>query len=445
MAGSASRFCLLLLCIALLPGAFGASSAATTALVGDLLIDGRSDSASDRAVVLVEGERITAVGGREIIPEGAELVELPGMTLMPGMINAHEHPLMSEHDYQQAHLEQSSAYKALMGLAAMQRWLLHGWTGVRVVGDADVFYANQDIARVIEKGVFTGPRITGAGHYISTTSSGGNVNYLSPEQDVIPDGLIADGTDGMRKAVRTEARYGSDWIKILVSGTYLGVGDNPREVLFSEEELAAVMDEAGRQNLPVAAHAHAAEAIYQAVSAGVRSIEHGTFIDERSMKLMAERGVYLVPTIYIGDFYGEGDLLRAKDKNTGWSVDRPQVLERVGQAHRAGVKIVVGLDLGGYNMDPAIYAREFAVLIEAGLSPMESIKAGTSVAAELLMWDDLGTLEPGKLADVIAVPGNPLEDITALERVGFVMIGGKIVRRPGRSTAGPGITPLPVD
>jgi len=407
--------------------------------LGHAVIDGRADRALDATVVLVEGERIAALGGRESIPADADVIELQGMTLMPGMINAHEHPLMSEHDYQQAHLEQSSAYKALMGLAAMQRWLLHGWTGVRVVGDADVFYANQDIARVIEKGVFTGPRITGAGHYISTTSSGGNVNYLSPEQDVIPDGLIADGPNEMRKAVRTEARYGSDWIKILVSGTYLGVGDNPREMLFSAGELAAVMDEAGRQNLPVAAHAHAAEAIYQAVAAGARSIEHGTFIDERSMKLMAERGTYLVPTIYIGDYYGDGDLLRAKEKNTGWSVDRPKVLERVGQAHRAGVKIVVGLDLGGYNMDPEIYAREFAVLIEAGLSPMESIKAGTSVAAELLMWDELGTLEPGKLADIIAVPGNPLEDITALERVGFVMLGGRVIRSPGRMAPIPGM------
>jgi imidazolonepropionase-like amidohydrolase len=402
------------------------------ALVADRLIDGRADRASNEAVVLVEGERITAVGGRDVIPAGAEIIELDGMTLMPGMINAHEHPLMSEDDYQNAHLGTSSAYKALMGLAAMQRWLHAGWTGVRVMGDADVYYANQDIARVLEKGVLAGPRIAGAGHYISTTGGGGDINFLSPEQSVVPDGLIADGPEEMRKAVRTEFKYGSDWIKIMVTGSYMGVGDSPQSVLFSPEELAAVMDEAGRLGLPVAAHAHAAEGIRMAVAAGVRSIEHGTFIDEPTMRLMAEKGTYLVPTIYVGDYYGEGDKLRAQDKNTDYFLhERPSFLQRVGQAHAAGVRIAVGLDLGGYNVDPALYAREFAVLVEAGLSPMEAIRAGTSVAAELLRWDDrLGTIEPGKLADIIAVPGNPLDDISALERVGFVMLGGQIIQRP---------------
>jgi imidazolonepropionase-like amidohydrolase len=406
--------------------------AAPVALVGDLLIDGRAERASDAAVILVEDGRIAAVGGRDLVPPDAELIELPGMTLMPGMINAHEHPLASADDYQNAHLQTSSAYKALTGLAAVRQWLQAGWTGVRVMGDADVYYANQDIARVIREGIFTGPRITGAAHYISTTGGGGDVNYFSPEQTVIADGLVADGPEAMRKAVRTESKYGSDWIKVLVTGSYMAVGDNPRNVLFSPEELAAVMDEAGRLGLPVAAHAHAADGIHAAVEAGARSIEHGTFIDEKSMDLMAELGTFLVPTIYVGDYYGEGDKLLAQEKNTDYFLnERPLFLERIGQAHRKGVKIVVGLDLGGYKAAPFHYAREFAVLVEAGLSPMDAIKAGTSVAAELLQWNDLGTLEPGKLADIIAVPGNPLEDITVLERVGFVMLGGRVIRRPG--------------
>ena len=158
------------------------------------------------------------------------------------------------------------------------------------------------------------------------------------------------------------------------------------------------------------------------------------------MELMAAKGTFLVPTIYVGDYYGEGDKLLAQDKNTDYFLnERPRFLARVGQAHKAGVRIAVGVDLGGYAADPTVYAREFAVLVEAGLSPMAAIRAGTSVAAELLHWDDLGTLEPGKLADIIAVPGNPLDDISALERVGFVMIGGMIVKRPGQASGLAGI------
>ncbi len=259
------------------------------ALVADRVIDGVGASARVNTVVVVDGERIVAVGDRSAIPAGAKVIELPGQTLMPGFINCHEHPLMYGDDYQNAHLQASSAYKALMGLAALQRQLLAGWTTVRVMGDADVHYANQDIRKTIEKGVFIGPRLTGAGHYISITGGGGDVNYFSPEQTVIADGLVADGPEEIRKAIRQEIKYGSDWIKLLVTGAYQSVGDDPRNVAFSPEELEAAVSEASRHNVPVAAHAHATDGIKQAVAAGVRSIEHGTFIDDEGMKMMAER------------------------------------------------------------------------------------------------------------------------------------------------------------
>lgn len=426
--------------------ACSATAGTTTALVADRLIDGQSKIALSDAVVLIEGERIVAIGNRSLIPAGAEVIELGDATLMPGMINAHEHPLMFGDDYQQVHLAHSSAYKTLMGLAGLQRLLLAGWTGVRVMGDADVFYGNQDLRRAIDNGVFIGPRMTGAAHYISITGGGGDINYLSPEQHLHPDGLIADGPEAIRKAVREEVKYGSDWIKLLVTGAFESVGDDPRNVAFSPEELRAAVEEASRHGIPVAAHAHATEGIKQAVAAGVRSIEHGTYIDDEGIRMMAKRGTFLVPTVYMGDYYATGDhTLRAQDKNDDYTKQgRGDFLSTIARAHRGGVKVVIGLDLGAGSADPKVYAREFAVFVEAGIAPMDAIQAGTRVPAELLRWDDrLGTVEPGKLADIIAVPGNPLTDISALERVSMVMLGGRVLKRPGEASSLGGLLPTP--
>jgi imidazolonepropionase-like amidohydrolase len=424
-----------LACLLLVGIGVGSASAETLALAPDRIIDGHSAKARTDAVVLVEGERITAVADRSEIPADAIVIELPGTTLMPGMINAHEHPLMYESDYQNAHLQGSSARKALMGLAGVQRHLLAGWTSIRVMGDADVFYAAQELRKVIDDGIFLGPRLSGAGHYLSITGGGGDVNFLSPEQHVIADGLVVDGPEEVRKAVRREIKYGSDWIKLLVTGAFQSVGDNPKNIAFSPEELRAAVEEAGRHGVPVAAHAHAAQGIKEAVKAGVRSIEHGTYIDAEAIRMMAKRGTFLVPTIYIGDYYaGTGDLLAQQKNDDYFKNDRANFLAAIGRAHKAGVKITVGIDLGGYAVDPKVFAREFAVLHEAGMTPMEAIQAGTRVNAELLQWEDrLGTIEVGKLADIIAVAGNPLENLSALEDVSFVMVGGKIVKRPGRA------------
>ncbi|MCH1492919.1 MAG: amidohydrolase family protein [Luminiphilus sp.] len=401
------------------------------ALVPDALIDGVSDTLQRDHAVIVEGERIVAVVPTGDLPVDIERLELSGLTLMPGLINGHEHPLIYGDDYQNAHLSGSSAYKALLGLAALQGMLHHGWTTVRVMGDADVFFANQDIARSIREGVHEGPRLTGAAHYLSITGGGGDVNYLSPEQSVVSDGYIVDGSDEVRRAIRREIKYGSDWIKILVTGAFHSVGDNPMNVAFSPDELAEAVAEASRHNVPVAAHAHATAGINQAILAGVRSIEHGTYLDDRSIELMVEHGTFYVPTIYVGDFYAGSDLLLAQDKNDDVYLDyRDEWLRRIGKAHRAGVKIVAGSDLGGYNMDPRAYAREIAVFEEAGLSPMAAIKTATSVAAEMLSWQDrVGTIRAGLLADLIALPGNPLSDLSLLENPSFVMKGGAVIRQ----------------
>jgi imidazolonepropionase-like amidohydrolase len=419
------RLALIILTITLISNV----SAEQYALVSDSVIDGKSNELLKNKAVIVTDSKITGIVAIGLIPEQAVRVNLPGTTLMPGMINAHEHPLLYKDDYQNGHLQASSAYKALLGLSNLQGLLKAGWTTIRVMGDGDVYYANQDLKKAINVGVFIGPRLTGAAHYISITGGGGDVNYLSPEQDVIADGLIADGPDEIRKAIRTEIKYGSDWIKIMVTGAFMSVGDNPKNVSFSPEELRAAIEEASRHNIPVAAHAHATDGVNQAIIAGARSIEHGSYLDEESIALMVKHQTYYVPTIYVGDYYANSGKLLAQSKNDDFYLSfRDDWLQMIGKAYRAGVKIAVGSDLCGYAVEPHVCAREFATLVEAGLSPMDAIKAGTSVGAELLQWDDqIGSIEVDKLADIIAVPGNPLLDVSALERPVFVMKNGQII------------------
>lgn len=407
------------------------SHAATTAIIAGRLIDGVGNRARSNVAILVADNRILGIVSPDAIPPDATVIDLGAATLLPGMIDAHSHPLIYSDDYQTEHLKKSSGYKALRGLAAVQDNLRAGWTTLRIAGDADVAYALMDIRAIIDEGKFEGPRIVGAGHYISITGGGGDINYLSPEQPTIADGLIVDGVDEMRKAIRREIKYGSDWIKLLVTGAFMSAGDSPRDVHLSPEELETAVSEARRQSVPVMAHAHAAEGIVQAVRAGVRSIEHGSFIDAEGIRLMAERGTFLIPTMYIGDYYvTEVPESEAQAKMIALTIaTREDFFDRIGKAIKAGVKVGVGSDFGGYHA--TINAREFKTLVEAGMTPMQAIQAGTRVNAELLQMEkDIGTIEKGKLADIIAVAGDPIADITELERVIFVMKDGHVIRRP---------------
>jgi imidazolonepropionase-like amidohydrolase len=405
------------------------------ALTASRIIEGHSTKALRNSAVIVEGEKIQAIVARDEVPGDMRIIDLGDATLMPGMIDAHSHPLLTSGDYQGNHLSQSSAYKSLRAAIFLQQLLRAGWTGLRVAGDGDVFYGDVAIKRTIDEGTLVGPHMAVASHYLSITGGGGDVNYLSPEQSIIADGVIVDGVDEIRLAVRNEVKYGSDWIKILATGAYLSVGDSPKNVSFSTEEFTAAVEEANRQGVPVMAHAHATAGIKQALLAGVRSIEHGTFLDDEVINLLAKQDTWLIPTIYIGDYYGEAGTLREDERNTYYlEHERPLWIRWLSKAHKKGVKIGVGLDFGGQGYEPHVFAREFATLTEIGMTNMEAIQAGTRVNAEMLGWDDrLGTLEAGKLADIIAVEGNPLEDISRLESVKFVMFGGKIVRGRGET------------
>ncbi len=406
-------------------------AAQTTAIICKQLIDGKSNTAIANAVILVEGEHIKAVGGKEIIPKGAIIIDLKEYTLMPGMIDLHCHPLGdSDDDYQTYHLKNSSAAKALQGLKNVQGMLQAGWTALRVPGDLDVNYAHFDIRSAINKGMFQGPRIFGAGHWISVTGGGGDLNFFSPEQKgVIVDGLIVDGPEEMRKAVRNEIKYGSDWIKLLVTGAFMTAGDNPQNVHFSSEELAMAVEEARRRDVPVMAHAHAAEGIKMSIKAGARTIEHGSFLDDECIDLFVKHGTYLVPTLAIGKWFlefNENSLALSKAIALTKKY-KSQTEAMLTKAIKAGVKVTVGSDLPGTN--PEYLANEFSELVRLGMTPMQAIKAGTSLAAEALGKEkEFGSVEVGKLADLIAVKGNPLTDITELKRVKFVMKGGVVVK-----------------
>ncbi len=409
-------------------------SAETIHLRCGTLIDGVSDASRENVTIRVEGNRIAALGPSETIEDGdATVVDLSSSTCLPGLIDAHAHLLIKTDDYQVDHLRRSSAYKALRGLSVAQEMLRSGWTTVRVLGDADVYYAHLDVRTAIEEGLFVGPRLTGAGHYLSITGGGGDLNFFGPEHTVVADGLVIDGVDAIRRAVREEVKYGSDWIKVLASGAMMSLGNDPRRAHFSPEELRAMVEEASRLGVPVAAHAHSTDGIKQAILAGVRSIEHGTFVDDEGIRLMAERGVFLVPTFYVGDYYLEEqpDSEAQSEMNALTRQYRAQHMESVGKALRAGVRVVVGTDYVGFPVSQGV--REFQLLVEAGMTPMQAIQAGTRVNAELLQWDDrVGSIEVGKLADIIAVPGDPLRDLSVLENVSFVMLDGSVVRgRPG--------------
>ena len=399
-----------------------------TALIAKSLIDGTGKVISN-PVVIIDSNKILFVTTKDNIPKDAKIIDLGNYTLLPGLIDMHVHPNLTAGDYQVDFLKGSSAAKALMGLKNVQDLLSAGWTTLRVAGDGDVGYANMEIRNAINKGLFAGPHIYGAAHYISATGGGGDINFFSYEQKVIPDGLIVDGPEEMRKAVRTEIKYGSDWVKLLVTGAMMTTGDNPNNVHFNIEEIKAAVEEAARRDVSVMAHAHAADGIKLAVKAGVRTIEHGSFIDEEGMDLMIQHGTYLIPTMMVHVYFEQptnDNIVLTKAMEIAKRTHQ-QVYQNIKLAFKKGVKFGMGTDDFGW---PAEYsAKEFEEYLKIGMTPMQAILCATKVNAEILRKEkEIGSVEAGKLADIIAVKGDPLKDISELQRVKFVMIGGKIIK-----------------
>ena len=395
------------------------------------LIDGRGGVVVAPAVVVVRGNKIESIGGA--VPAGAQTIDLGDMTLLPGLIDAHTHALLqgdiTADDYDKQLFRESIAYRALRATRALKIALDHGFTTIRDVETEGAMYADVDLKRAINNGVIAGPRMVVSTRAMSVTGGYGPSGY-SPEV-TYPRGVqIVDGVENARKAVREQIGNGADWIKVYADRSYFVAKDGSLSSIptFTLEELKAIVDEAHRLRHKVTAHAMARPGLENALNAGIDSIEHGVAIPDDLLDVMVARGVYLCPTLTVTEYVAPG---RTAAGAPIWGKILDYHRDSFRRAVKKGVKIALGTDAGGFAWDEVNQAREFAYETRYGMTPMQAILSATRVAAELLdMSDRIGTIEAGKLADLVAVPGNPLDDITAMERVGFVMKDGVVYRKP---------------
>ena len=394
------------------------------------LVDVRSGRVLTDQAILIEGDRIREVGSAQSImsrvPAGTETIDLSKATVLPGLIDAHTHLTGSPEQIGYSSLGISIPRAALYGARNARRTLEAGFTTVRNVGAPS--YTDVALRDAIDAGDIPGPRMDVSGPAIGVTGGHCDENLLPSEFHYSADG-VADGVPAVMKKTRENVKYGASVIKVCATGGVLSKGDSPGAEQFSDEEIRAIVTEAHRLGRKVAAHAHGASGIKQAVLAGVDSIEHGSFINDEDIRLMKERGTYLVPTLYLGDWFMENaqrlnvpPFILEKAK-----VVMPAARRNISRAFKAGVKVAFGTDAAVYPH--GLNAREFAVMVKLGLTPMQAIQAATVNAADLLGWSDrIGALEPGHFADIIAVSGDPVNDVTELERVRFVMKGGMVVK-----------------
>jgi len=395
------------------------------------LIDVKSPGAVENAVVLVEGDRIKQVGPGLAIPATAQVVDLGRFTCLPGLIDNHTHILLqgdiTAAEYDEQLLKQSIPYRTIQATMAARTALMNGFTTMRDLETEGAMYADVDVKTAINRGVIPGPRLFVATRALAPTGMYPLSGYSWELR--VPEGVqIVDGADGARRAVREQVKYGADWIKYYSDRRYfMRDGALHSWANFTDEEAAALVGEAHRLGRKVAAHAMGREGIESALRAGADTIEHGYGLDEEMMDVMIRQGAYWCPTIFVGAYVAEG---RAAAGAPIWKTMVDVAREAFGKAVRKGVKISYGTDAGGYAWTES-QARELSYMVRYGMTPMQAIQSATSVAAALLdQQQNLGALEAGRFADVIAVAGDPLRDIAELERVRFVMKGGEIVKQP---------------
>jgi imidazolonepropionase-like amidohydrolase len=416
---------------ALLPAS--AASAATLIHAGRL-IDGTKAASREQVTIVVDGDRIRSIDGGFAAPgSGDVVVDLSGATVLPGFMDMHVH-LTSEYSRTSEidSVKKSEADRAYDSVLYAERTLMAGFTTVRNQGDQ--WNTSIALRRAIAEGKVNGPRIFTSGRSIGTRGGHADASnsfgpFLTSDDPRL--NTICNGADSCREAVRQRYQDGADSIKITATGGVLSIAKSGSAPQFTDEELAAVITTAHDYGMKVAAHAHGAEGIKRAVRNGIDSIEHGTFMDDDGIRLMKERGTHYVPTISAGRWVYE----HAQDPTYFPAIVRPKALEvgpqiqqTFGKALKAGVTIMFGTDCGvcahGDN------AKEFGFMVEAGMPVLDAIRSATLVPASYLGIDDkLGSLEAGKVADIVAVPGNPLEDVHVLERVSFVMKEGVIYKR----------------
>ena len=405
-----------------------------TVLKAARLIDGTGAATVQNAVVVITGNRITAVGSNIAVPQNAKVIDLGDVTLLPGFVDAHVHLIgrpLGEPGWENSSVRDFPGYSAVRGVLNAEKTLMAGITSVRNVG-AELFH-DMALRQAIDEGHARGPRMQNAGYGLGITGGHCDENGYRPGlMDVSFREGVANGPDEVRAAVRYMIKYGADVIKTCATGGVLSEGDAVGTTQYDYDELKAMVDEAHKHERKVAAHAHGAEGIKIASRAGVSSIEHGSFLDEEGARLMAQNGTYLVPTLSALEKVeqaAKADVLTGlrKQKALDAAAAGRNAL-KLALAHK--VPVAMGTDAGvgahGTNM------HELELMVAwGGMRPLDAIVASTMGSARLLGWEKrVGSLETGKLADVIAVPGDPLQDIKRLARVTFVMKDGVVYKRP---------------
>jgi imidazolonepropionase-like amidohydrolase len=381
---------------------------------------------SDQTLVIEDGKIVSAGASPDTkAPADAARIDLANATLLPGLIDAHTH-LTMDPKFGYERLGVSIPREALIGAKNARLTLEAGFTTVRNVG-ADG-YSDVALRDAINAGDVPGPRMLVSGPALSITGGHCDNNLLPYEYHATGYG-VADGIAAVQHKVRENIKYGSDLIKVCATGGVLSKGDDPQASQYTLDEMKAIVADAHRLGRKVAAHAHGAQGILWASQAGVDSIEHGSYIDDAGIAEMKKNGTYLVPTLYLGDWFLENaekshvpDFLLGKAKAV-----MPAARKNIAHAFASGVKVAFGTDAAVYPH--GLNAHEFAVMVKLGLTPLQAIQAATVNAADLLGWSGkVGSLEPGAWADIVAVDGDPLKDVTTLERVKFVMKGGEVVK-----------------
>src|SRR6185437_15432628 len=397
------------------------------------LIDGKSPQPQKNVFFEIDGDKVAAVPAH--VPGTAKVIDLSHETCLPGLIDTHTHVFLNgditAEDYDYQLLKESPEYRTILATRNARRALEYGFTTIRDLETEGAGYADVDVKKAINNGIVPGPRMQVATRALDVTGAYPLQGY-APDVPV-PHGVqLVDGTEEGRKAAREQISHGADWIKVYSDRSYYLAKDaSGRDILddiptFTVDEMRAIVDEAHRERHKVASHAMGLNGVHNSLEAGVDTIEHGDYIADQDLRTMAQRGVYYVPTIFVGVYVAQG---RANEGAPVWLQMTKIHEDTFRRAMKAGVKIAFGTDAGGFDWkeNPA---QEFKYMVEWGMTPAEAIHAATVTASELLgMQNQIGTIEIGKFADIVAVPGDPLQDITALEKVDFVMKGGVVYKK----------------
>ena len=408
---------------------------ATTWLKCGALWDGRGGKTQGASLIEVRGAQIVSVRPAAGAAADGKVIDLSQLTCVPGLIDSHTHVLLqgdiTAADYDEQLLKQSPEYRTILATVNARRMLSWGFTSIRDLETEGAGYADVDVKNAIERGIIPGPRMQVATRSMDVTGAYPLLGYAPGI--VVPKGVQeVDGADGGRRAVREQIYHGADWIKVYSDRSYKVQPDGTLDDIptFTLDELRAIVDETHRQRHKIASHAMARQGVHNSVEAGVDSIEHGNYIADEDMRTMVQKGIFYVPTIYVGEYVAEG---RAQAGAPVWK-QMGEIHEKTfRRAIKAGVKIAFGTDIGGFDwhINPA---REFGWMVKFGMTPEQALRSATVAGAELLGWTDkLGSIEPGKLADIVAVPGDPLADVTRLEQVRFVMKNGIVYPAAGEA------------